>query len=60
MEDLILRDGGPGETLYLSRIDEAISLATGEEKHRLDVPVADVTASTGQVHVLGTITFGDY
>ena len=35
-------------------------LATGEEKHRLDVPAADVTVSTGQVHVLGTITFGDY
>ena len=60
LEDLILRDGGPGETLYLSRISEAIGLATGEEKHRLDAPVADVTAGTEQVHVLGTITFGDY
>ena len=60
LEDLILRDGGPGETLYLSRITEAISLAESEVKHRVDVPIADVTASTGQVHILGTITFGDY
>ncbi len=60
LEDLILRDGGPGETLYLSRIDEAISLADGEERHRIDAPVVDTTAGTERVHVLGTITFGDY
>lgn len=55
--DLILRDGGAGQTLRLSRISEAISLATGEIRHVLDSPVADVTATTQQVHVLGTITF---
>lgn len=57
---LILREGGPGETIYLSEIDEAISLATGEERHRLVTPVVDVTAAVNQVHALGTITFVAY
>ena len=60
IEDLILRDGGPGETLYLSRISEAISLASSESIHRLNSPVADVGASSTQIHTLGTITFASY
>jgi len=60
LADLILRDGGPEETIYLSKISEAISLATAEVTHRLDTPVADVTAAVDEVHVLGTITFSDY
>lgn len=57
LTDLILRDGGAGQTLRLSRMGEAISLATGEIRHILDSPAADVTATNQQVHVLGTITF---
>lgn len=57
LEDFIYRDGGPGNTLYFSKISEAISLAVGEERHELVSPVADVTAATNQVHVLGTVTF---
>jgi uncharacterized phage protein gp47/JayE len=57
---LILREGGPGETIYLSEIDEAISLATGEERHRLVTPTVDVGAAVNQVHSLGTITFVAY
>lgn len=60
LEDLILRDGGPGETLYLSRISEAISLASSEVRHRLILPSSDTTAATNEVHVLGPITFSDY
>jgi len=60
LEDLVLRDGGPGETLYISRISEAISLAADEVRHRLDSPVADTTAATNQIHTFGTVTFGDY
>lgn len=60
LEDLIVRDGGPGETIYLSRISEAISLAVDEDHHELVSPAADVTASTLQIHQLGTITFSDY
>lgn len=58
--DLILRDGGPGNTIYLSRISEAISLATGETRHRLTAPAADVTAPVNQVHLLGSVTFTAY
>jgi uncharacterized phage protein gp47/JayE len=57
LEDYIFREGGPGNTLYLSKISEAISLAVGEERHELVSPVADVSAATNQVHVLGTVTF---
>ncbi len=60
LADLIVEEGGPGQTLYLSRISEAISLATGEAKHTLNAPVSDVTAATNEVHALGTITFGSY
>jgi uncharacterized phage protein gp47/JayE len=60
LADLILQDGGPGNTLYLSRISEAISLAVGEERHSLTAPVADITAATNQIHVLGTVTFTTY
>jgi uncharacterized phage protein gp47/JayE len=58
LTDLILTEGGPGETIYLSQIGEAISRAAGEERHEVSVPAADVTAASNQVHVLGTITFG--
>lgn len=60
LTDLIKQEGGPGETIYLSRITQAISNALGEGWHRLNSPVADVTSSQTQVQIMGTITFGDY
>jgi uncharacterized phage protein gp47/JayE len=57
LSDLVLSNGGPGESIRLSQINEAISNAVGEEYHILDYPTEDVTASTQQVHVMGTITF---
>jgi len=60
LENLILNEGGPGETLYRSRITEAIGLAVGEEYHTLNSPLIDITASNTQLHVMGTITFADY
>ena len=60
LEDLINDEGGPTETLYRSRISEAISRATGEERHRLDAPAADVAVNSNQLAQLGTITFGNY
>lgn len=57
LEDLILREGGPGNALRLSRISEAISGAFGETRHRLIVPAADVVASSQQIHAMGTLTF---
>ena len=60
LENLIIEQGGPEETIYLSEISEAISLSSGEERHRITIPVADITAATNQIHALGTVTFTDY
>lgn len=57
LRDLILRDSEPGGTIFLSRINEAISLAEGEFDHELIAPVADVTHTTGQIATMGTITW---
>lgn len=60
LEEIFLSDGGPEETIRISSITEAISIARGEEIHRLNSPVADITATMNQVHALGTITWRDY
>jgi uncharacterized phage protein gp47/JayE len=59
--DLINTLGGPGETLYWSQLDDAISNAVGEDYHFIENKTGDgITASTNQVHVIGTITWKDY
>jgi len=60
LDDFIKREGGPSQTLYLSRISEAISLALGEGRHQLLVPNEDVSAGSTEVQVLGNITWGTY
>ncbi len=55
--DLLRAEGGPGRTVLLSHVRAAISNAFGEFDHDLSVPAADVTAATGELHVLGTPTF---
>ena len=55
LEDLIAREAEPGGTLYLSRINEAISLAAGEFDHRLLAPRIDIVAGAAQLHVRGTV-----
>lgn len=57
LEDMIKREATPGGTILLSRIKEAISTAAGEADHALSVPSADVTHDTGEIAVLGTITW---
>jgi uncharacterized phage protein gp47/JayE len=57
LEDLFLRDGEPGGTIYLSRMNEAISLAQGEFDHTLVSPTANFEAASGYLPVLGTVTF---
>lgn len=59
LEDLLFRDGGPGSTVLLSRINEAISVAQGESDHLLTAPVSDVAITTGNIATLGTITWSD-
>lgn len=57
LEDLLVREAEPGGTILLSHIREAISLAAGETDHILTVPVADVTHGTGEIAIMGAITW---
>jgi uncharacterized phage protein gp47/JayE len=57
LADLLRREAVPGGTILLSHLREAISIAAGEYNHTLVSPVADVTHTTGQIAVLGTITW---
>jgi len=55
--DLFARESEPGGTILISHIREAISISTGETDHILVSPTADVEASTGQIPVMGDITW---
>ncbi len=57
LEDFIKRESEPGGTLYLSRINEAISLAAGEFDHYLFAPGSDVHRDPGEITTMGTITW---
>ncbi|ECE5682088.1 baseplate J/gp47 family protein [Salmonella enterica] len=57
---LMLRDGAPSGKIYVSRISEAISLATGEVAHQLRVPATDVVLGKTELPVLGNITWATY
>ena len=46
----------PGGTIRLDWISEAISKATGEDRHKLLSPVADFVCATNEIAVLGVIT----
>lgn len=59
LADLIKREAEPGGTILLTRINEAISNAAGENDHNLISPTANVTHTTGQIAVLGDITWSD-
>jgi uncharacterized phage protein gp47/JayE len=55
--DLLRREAVPGGTVLLSHLREAISIAAGESDHELAIPAANVTHATGELAVLGTITW---
>jgi uncharacterized phage protein gp47/JayE len=57
LNDLLLRESAPGGTLQWSKINEAISLATGEEDHILVSPTSDVVSSQSQLLTLGTPSY---
>ncbi|MEN4576618.1 hypothetical protein ABEH22_14620, partial [Pantoea agglomerans] len=57
LRSMMLRDGVPEGVLKLSRISEAISIATGEFSHTLVSPAADVLIAKGEVGVVGTISW---
>lgn len=68
LQDVIFRNAqvagaysGPGQTysgtILKSKLDEAISIANGENDHLIVTPAADFTVSDGELVRLGTITF---
>lgn len=59
LKDLFKREASPGGTVYISRIREAISLATGENDHVLIKPTSNIVSPTGSLAVLGGVTFGN-
>jgi uncharacterized phage protein gp47/JayE len=58
LKDFLYRDARPGGVLRLSRFDEAISIAAGEDHHVLNSPVADIVSEPGQMPVLGVPSWG--
>lgn len=54
---MFLRDGVPEGELDLSRINEAISISTGEYKHVLVSPVANIPIGKSELAVLGEVTW---
>lgn len=57
LRDLIFRDGEPGGTILLSRMNEAISIAQGEQDHVLVAPTANFTSADGFLPTLGNVNF---
>ena len=60
LADQISRDAIPGGTVYISRLREAVSVATGETNNQIVIPTADVVSATGDITTLGTITFQSF
>lgn len=57
LKDAIKRDGVPGGTTRVSRLDEAISIATGENWHTLVAPSENIVHATGHIPTPGTVTY---
>ena len=54
--DMEFKKSKPGQTMYRSWVDEAISQAIGEETHELDFETVEMPAP-GYMPVLGTILY---
>ena len=54
----LAQDAAIGGTVYVSRLDNAISSSSGEYSHERIAPAADVALGTTEIAVLGTITWG--
>lgn len=57
LTDMLRREAEPGGTILLSHLREAVSIAAGETDHVITAPVSNVTHTTGQIAVIGTITW---
>ena len=57
LRSFLQRDGYPEGELDLSRINEAISIATGEHSHVLVAPVVNVKIARNELAVLGSLSW---
>lgn len=57
LRDMIRRVAVPGGIVPVSKIWEAVSIATGEESHSITAPVGNVTHATGEIATLGEVTY---
>lgn len=57
IEDLLRREGEPGETLLLASVRTAVGTATGLTNYVMTVPSADVAHTANQIPTLGVITW---
>lgn len=62
LTDLLFREAEPGDgvdrgTIKLSKIQVAIGVAEGVEDFAVTVPAADVVPATGELAIMGTITW---
>lgn len=57
LRDMLFRNGSPGAILYLSHFWEAVSIASGERHHHIDLPTDDIQLATGEIGVLGDLQF---
>lgn len=53
-----LQDATIGGAIYVSRLDDAVSSASGEYSHERIAPAADVAMGATEMPTLGTVTFG--
>lgn len=57
LRDFIRNESEVGGTLWLSRINEAISISDGEFNHNLIAPVANETVAKTEISTAGTFSF---
>lgn len=57
LNDLIFREAKPTKTILLSKIREAVSIASGENDNSVILPAANVIHGTGEMARLGVITW---
>lgn len=55
LRDLHYREAELGSTLLLTHISEAISISKGENDHRIDYPIGNVTSGKNEILIFGGI-----
>lgn len=57
IESVVMSEASPGGAILLTSIDRAISSVSEIQSYRIRSPVDDVSTSTGEIFVRGTITW---